>query len=232
MKPVSRLALRAAGSLLCGLAAGLASASPVMFPTQVGGFTVNVPGIRELRFQSTVHQRFDFSCGSAALSTLLTHHYEYPVTEAEVFEEMFRLGNQAKIRHDGFSMLDMKRYLLAHGFEADGFEAPLAQLQKAGIPAIALITERGYHHFVVVKGLRDDRVLIGDPAAGTRVVPRAAFEQVWTNHVLFVITNRKQAAGFNLASDWAGAPTAPLVSGVDRQGLGQLVMPKFGATDF
>jgi predicted double-glycine peptidase len=231
MKPEFHLALLAAGSLLCGIAAGLASASPVTLPTQVGGYTLEVPGIRELRFRSTVHQRYDFSCGSAALSTLLTHHYDHPVTEAEVFEEMFRLGNQAKIRHDGFSMLDMKRYLVAHGFEADGFEAPLAQLQKANIPAIALITEHGYHHFVVIKGVSADRVLVGDPAAGTRVVPRAAFEQVWANHVLFVVTSGQRAA-FNLASDWAATPTAPLVSGVDRQGLGQIVMPKFGASDF
>ena len=58
----------------------------------------------------------------------------------------------------------MKRYLAAHGFEADGFEQPLDKLDEARVPAIVLINENGYHHFVVVKGVQADRVLIGDPA--------------------------------------------------------------------
>ena len=72
-------------------------------------------------------------------------------------------------------MLDMKRYLAAHGYEDDGFEAPLEKLAQVGIPAIVLLNENGFYHFVVVKGVKDGRVLVGDPAGGTRAMSLRAF---------------------------------------------------------
>ena len=215
------------------LAAPAVEAGSLELPFQIGGaYNVPVTSIKEGRFSATIRQQYDFSCGSAALSTLLTHHYGYAVTEDKVFEEMFALGDQAKIRVEGFSMLDMKRYLEAHGFEADGFQEPLDKLVSAGIPAIVLINEGGYNHFVVVKGLRNGRVLLGDPAGGTRAVTETTFHAAWTNQVLFVISNRQQQARFNVASDWKAAPSSPLASAVGREGLGGIVIPKLGPADF
>ncbi len=218
---------------LGGLCAPSAEAGSVELPFQIGGaYSVPATSIKEARFRAMVRQQFDFSCGSAALSTLLTYHYRFPVSEQAVFEEMFAQGEQEKIKQEGFSLLDMKRYLEAHGYEADGFEAPLDKLASAGIPAIVLINENGYNHFVVIKGVRDQRVLIGDPSGGTRALARTAFEALWVNQILFVISNRPDAASFNKGSDWSVAVQAPIGSGIDRQGLGQLVIPKLGSADF
>ena len=219
-------------ALTC-LAAPAVEAGSLELPFQIGGaYNVPVTSIREARFSATIRQQYDFSCGSAALSTLLTHHYAYPVAEDKVFEEMFARGDQAKIRIEGFSMLDMKRYLEAHGFEADGFQEPLDKLVSAGIPAIVLVNEGGYNHFVVVKGLRNGRVLLGDPAGGTRAVTEAAFRAAWTNEVMFVISNHQEQASFNMAADWKAAPSSPLASAVGREGLGGIVIPKLGPADF
>ena len=218
---------------LGGLCVVSAEAGSVDLPFQIGGaFSVPAISIKEARFSAMVRQQYDFSCGSAALSTLLTYHYRFPVNEQTVFEEMFAQGDQEKIKKEGFSLLDMKRYLEAHGYEADGFEAPLDKLASARIPAIVLINENGYNHFVVVKGIRDQRVLIGDPSGGTRALTRSAFEALWANQILFVISNRQDVAGFNQASDWSVAVRAPIGSGINRQGLGQLVIPKLGSSDF
>lgn len=215
------------------LAASAAEAGSIEFPYQIGGaYSVPVKSIKEARFAATIRQQYDFSCGSAALSTLLTHHYRYPVTEDKVFEEMFHRGDQAKIKVEGFSLLDMKRYLEAHGFEADGFQEPLEKLAAVNIPAIVLINESGYNHFVVVKGIREGRVLIGDPAGGTRAVTEAAFRAAWINEVLFVISNRQEDAAFNVAADWRAAPLAPIANSVAREGLSGIVMPKLGPGDF
>ena len=237
-RSTSGVGTRAAGRALA-LAAlltastGAAWAGSVETPLQIGGaYSVPVTSIREARTRSTVLQQYDFSCGSAALSTLLTHHYGYLVSEQAVFEEMFQRGDRAKIQQEGFSMLDMKRYLDEHGFEADGFEAPLEKLAAANLPAIVLLNEHGYNHFVVVKGLKDGRVLLGDPAGGTRAMAQADFEAMWSNHILFVITNRQTSARFNVATDWRTAPEAPLANGIVREGLGTLVLPKRGPNDF
>lgn len=218
---------------LVALAAGHVAAGSVDLPFQVGGaYSVPATSLKEGRFSSTIRQQYDFSCGAAALSTLLTHHYGYPVTETVVFEEMFRRGDRAKIQREGFSLLDIKRYLEAHGFRADGFEAPLEKLRSAGIPAIVLINEQGYNHFVVVKGIDGGRVLLGDPAGGTRAMTQAAFEAMWVNHILFVITDKQDSARFNVAADWAVAPRAPIGGGITRGSLADIVMPKLGPSDF
>jgi predicted double-glycine peptidase len=190
-----------------------------------GDFAVPLSSMRTLRFQSTLRQRYDFSCGSAALATLLTHHYGHPVGEDAVFAAMYVNGDQQKIRREGFSLLDMKRYLESIGFAADGFVQPLDKLAGAHLPAIVLISDHGYHHFVIVKGLRGDRVLLGDPSAGTRAVPRATFEAMWVNRLLFVVHNRRELARFNDDADWLAAPAAPLAAGIDRSGLGNLTLP-------
>jgi predicted double-glycine peptidase len=215
------------------LMSAAAYAGNAEMPLQTGGaYKVPVTSLREGRFLTTLRQQYDFSCGSAALSTLLTHHYGIAVSEQTVFEEMFAGGDQQKIRMAGFSLLDMKRYLERHGFAADGFEADLSQLEQANIPAIALVNENGYNHFVVVKGLRQGRVLIGDPAQGTRALPQRDFEAMWQNRILFVINNRQELARFNLASDWKAAPRAPLARGLQGGDLNNIVLPKLGPSDF
>ena len=220
-------------ALLAVLFSATVDAGTVDLPLQVSGaYSVPVTSIKEARFRTTIRQQYDFSCGSAALSTLLTYQYQYPVTEQAVFEEMFRRGDEKKIQHEGFSLLDMKRYLQAHGFDADGFEAPLSKLETVGIPAIVLINEHGYNHFVVIKGLRDGRVLLGDPAGGTRSMTQNLFKNVWVNQILFVVSNKQDVARFNLASDWHAAPNAPLASAGNRHGPTDLVLPKLGPSDF
>ncbi|MEN3296000.1 MAG: uncharacterized protein V7642_5253, partial [Burkholderiales bacterium] len=138
-------------------------------------YRIALTSLKELRFKAIMKQQYDFSCGSAALATLLTYHYGYPINEQAVFEEMYRRGDQRRIRKEGFSLLDMKYFLHVRGFQADGFQLPLEKLEGARLPAIVLLADNGYRHFVVVKGMRDGRVLIGDPSTGTRAMTRATF---------------------------------------------------------
>lgn len=143
------------GAVLVALICGPALAGTIdMLGTGGGTYAMPVTSMKAARYLRTVHQRFDFSCGSAAVATLLTYQYGYPVSEQTVFQAMYEHGNQEKIRREGFSLLDIKRYLASLGFEADGFEQPLDALKGAHLPAIVLLTENGYHHFVVVKGVQ------------------------------------------------------------------------------
>lgn len=196
-----------------------------------GGYSVPVTSLKEARFRSTVRQQYDFSCGSAAVATLLTYQYGIEVDEAEVFRHMYATGDQPRIRAEGFSLLDMRRYLASRGFQADGFRVPLDRLLEQGLPAIVLVNDHGYRHFVVVRGLRHGRVLVADPARGARAIPRRDFDRLWDNRVLFVVHNRRELASFNQARDWNLAPSAPLDAGIQRQGLQTIVMPRRGPGD-
>jgi predicted double-glycine peptidase len=195
-------------------------------------FTVPVHSLKELKFLATARQQYDFSCGSAALATLLTHHYGYPISETTAFQAMWEGGDQQKIRREGFSLLDMQRYLATIGFKADGFRQPVDKLMTAGVPAIVLITEKGYNHFVVIKGLDDGRILLGDPSSGTRAITRTHFESIWPTRLLFVIHDAPTKPQFNLTADWRAAPRAPLGDMASRTGIDTLGLPKFGPGDF
>lgn len=198
----------------------------------VSHFSVPVKNLRATRFTTTLRQQYDFSCGSAALATLLTYHYGRPVSEAAVFERMFRDGDQPKIRREGFSLLDMQRYLARSGLKADGFALPLEKLFESRLPAIVLLSENGYHHFVVVKGGGGGRVLIGDPSSGTRSLTVERFAQLWPNKLLFVIHGYAGSLTFNGVEDWRAAPLAPLAGAVERSLLGAVTLGRHGPGEF
>lgn len=174
-------------------------------------YHVPVTPMSERKFAGVVKQQYDFSCGSAALATLLTFHYNRPTTEMEALEAMYGVGNKEKIEKEGFSLLDMKKFLKSLTYQADGYQQELDKLRKVGVPAIALINYNGYMHFVVVKGVSSDSVLVGDPALGLRSIDREKFEAMW-NGILFVVKDEIVTARshFNQLSEWANVGQAPL----------------------
>lgn len=200
----------------------------------IGGGTYRLPltSMKASRFQSTVRQQYDFSCGSAAVATLLRYHYGSAVDERQVFEDMFVRGDQPRIRREGFSLLDIKQYLERRGYLADGFELPLQKLVDAGYPAIVLVSDNGYHHFVVIKGLAGGRILLGDPAGGLRAMSQSGFEAIWLNRLLFVIHGWRGAVRFNDAAEWRQVPRFPLGQAISRDSLANITLFRPGGGDF
>ena len=59
----------------------------------------------EFKFDNIVHQAYDYSCGSAALTTVLRYHLGYEVTEQQAMEGMLTYGESDKIvARRGFSL--------------------------------------------------------------------------------------------------------------------------------
>src|SRR5262249_11776712 len=87
------------------------STSTVLLGGGGGYYTLPVKSWLDRRYRTVFRQRYDFSCGSAALATLLSYHYGRQVDERQVINEMFKKGDQDKIKKEGFSLLDMKSYL-------------------------------------------------------------------------------------------------------------------------
>lgn len=177
----------------------------------IGAYDVPIRTVADQRFAGVVRQRYDFSCGSAALATLLRYHYDYDVEETQAFRGMWARGDQAQIRRLGFSLLDMKRWLASRGLPADGYKVTLEQIAQTGVPGIALIAVRNYRHFVVVKGVRGGEVLLGDPSSGLTVMPVAEFKAAW-NGVYFVLAaeQARAKAGFNRDRQWLAYTRAPV----------------------
>jgi len=191
-----------------------------------------VVSLKEARFQTVIKQQFDFSCGSAALASLLTYHYDDPTSEMDAFTDMYEKGDRARIQTYGFSLLDMKRYLERRGYRSDGFRVGLDRLATAGVPAIVLINTNGYRHFVLIKGILGNEVVVGDPALGVRVLPRDKFESMW-NGIAFVLRSNVQQGrqNFNLVSDWDVRTKAPFGNALHKQSLAAFTVHLTGSTN-
>ncbi len=198
-------------------------AGSVVIPGLGSSFNMKVTSFKEARFLKVVKQQYDFSCGSAAIATLLTYHYDHPMSEQEVFSSMYDMGDKDKINRQGFSMLDMKTYLESLGYRADGYKITLDKLDDvAQVPAIVIINTNGYNHFVIVKGLRGSEVLVGDPAMGSKVVDRDVFEKSWNGLVFLVRNNVDQGRlAYDRDDEWKVRTRAPFGTVLSRRDLAQ-----------
>ncbi len=231
--------LIAVGAAISGLGFNMVGmsislAGPTVIQGAGGSFSVPVVSLKEKRWTHVVRQQYDFSCGSAAVATLLTYHYETPIDEAVVFEEMFVRGDQSKIRTEGFSMLDIKQFLDRRGLNSDGFRMSLDKLAEIGVPAIVLINTGGYRHFVVIKGIEADRILVADSAFGTTIWPRDRFEAAWGGGIILAAREGIDVAQehFGDIPDWQIRPKAPIGQGVDRSGLATFTLTLPGRHEF
>jgi len=181
-----------------------------------GSFTMPVTSMRERPLKSVVLQQYDFSCGAATVAMLLTYHYKMPTTEEDAFMAMYNVGDQEKIQREGFSFLDMRNYIKSRNLNAAGFELTLDEIATLGVPAIALITLNGYRHFVLIKGIKDNRVLIGNSAIGLMAMERDKFDAI-RDPIVVLIRNKAKLGRkyFNLASEWSVKPKAPLGKATD-----------------
>lgn len=144
--------------------------------------------VSHFKYQNLVRQRYDYSCGSAALTTVLNHYLGRQFGERQIMEGLLRFGETDKIvERRGFSLLDMKRLASALGHPSGGFRAEFKDLPELDHPAIAPIAYGGFKHFVVIKKYEDGHVFVADPALGNISFTAKKFKEVWDPNVLFIV---------------------------------------------
>lgn len=175
--------------MVLGLAQFGAHAAPKPLAILPGGGLAfkSVQSMRERRFANLVQQQTDFSCGAAAMATLLNEAYGWNFSEEQVIEGMLAEADPQLVQRMGFSMLDMKRYAESLGLRARGYRLQPEQLEEVKVPVIVLLDVRGYKHFVVMQVSSDDWVYIGDPVLGHKKMSIEDFASGWNGIVFAVI---------------------------------------------
>lgn len=149
---------------------------------------VQIKPALEDQFRGIVRQAYDYSCGSAALTTLLNGYVGTQLNEQQTMSGLLRYGEYERIiERRSFSLLDMKRFVAALGFESGGYRGEFSDLVKQGQPAIVPISYAGFKHFVVYKAYKNGRVYVADPALGNISFDEERFKEVWENNTLFLI---------------------------------------------
>ncbi|CAM3884969.1 Peptidase C39 [Pseudomonas reidholzensis] len=172
--------------LLC--MASLSEAAQMPLSVLPGGGVVFKPiqSVRERKFADLVQQKTDFSCGAAALGTILRQAYWLDVDEHQIIEGMLAHADQDLVRTQGFSMLDMKRYVESLGMRARGYKVAPESLNDVRIPVVVLMDIRGYKHFVVLQKVDKGWVYIGDPVLGHKRFKTEDFVKGW-NGIIFAV---------------------------------------------
>ncbi len=148
--------------------------------------------LKELRDQYVVRQQLDYSCGAAALATLMVYYYGEDTSEKEILKllntrlETMTKEEQARKTRVGFSLLDLKIVAQQKGYRAAGFKLTADQLQQLLAPVIVHVRPLGYYHFAVLRGVAGDRVYLADPGRGNLRMSIERFLDEW-HGVVFVL---------------------------------------------
>ncbi|RKZ35865.1 MAG: hypothetical protein DRQ41_15315 [Gammaproteobacteria bacterium] len=117
----------------------LSSCSHVFAPTPMVlsshhlHFVKSVKTWKEFREQNVVMQKFDYSCGSGALATLMHYYFQDEVTEREILQEIIHHLNDVEIesrQKKGFSMFDLQQFAKRRGYQAVGVKLKMSALPK------------------------------------------------------------------------------------------------------
>jgi predicted double-glycine peptidase len=163
-----------------------------------------IKSLLELRRENVVVQNLDYSCGAAALATVLRYGFEETVTEAEIIGFIFVFGTtpdegyKKYFKRKGFTLLDLKRAARAKGYQSVGYKGMnllelLELLYTERVPVLVPIKPMDFNHFVVVKGIEGDRILLADPAVGNTTMSLNRFLDVWIDGISFVVKPRALA---------------------------------------
>jgi predicted double-glycine peptidase len=198
-------------TFLLGAPPNLFAGEVQMFLPGGGIYNKQVTSFKERRMLQMVPQTSDYSCGAAAMATLLRYQFGQEVTEKDAILGMFTHGDKEGIRKRGFSMLDMKHFVQSRGLKAAGYKiTDVSTLEKLKIPVITLIQTARYKHFVVLRGMDNRFVYLSDPAWGNRKMLLGDFSKAW-DHVILVISGPvkgtpeglySEAKSAGLPKDW------------------------------
>ena len=155
-------------------------------------FQKRVLSWNELKFQNIVQQNRDYSCGAAAVATVLRYYWGEDVVESDVLAVLalsLRPDALKDRTENGLSMADLKVVASRMGYAAEvGTLDTVAKLSDSKIPVVVSLKLDGQDHFVVYRGIRGNCVFVADPLRGNYRMGTHTFAQAWNQNAVFVVT--------------------------------------------
>ncbi len=170
------------------LACGQSLTAPVRDMNQI--FQKRNRSWREIRIQNIVMQGADYSCGAAALATILRYYWQDNITEEKVLHTINEFLTIAELKdrmENGLSMEDLRRAAVDMDYLSEVGTITFHELTQSKVPLLVGISADGYDHFVVVRGVFQNRVYLADPIRGNIRVPVNLFVTQWQKNAVLVV---------------------------------------------
>ena len=127
-------------------------------------------------------QRHDYSCGAAALATILKYYWQEPISEEIVLLAILSQLDADEIKDrmaNGLSITDLRQASEKLGYPAVLGSQPFSELANAKVPVVIRLVDGDFEHFVVYRGIVQDRVFLADPIRGNLRMPIDKFVHQW-----------------------------------------------------
>ncbi|MEY4768697.1 MAG: hypothetical protein RL637_1336, partial [Pseudomonadota bacterium] len=118
----------------------------------------------DIIFQGIIKQSHDYTCGSAALSTLINGLIENShISEANIMDNI----SSVNAEEQGYSAADLAKVSTQLGYPAQWRKIAKTELPKVKLPVLLLIgLNSEFPHYVVLKGIRNHEAYLADPIRG------------------------------------------------------------------
>ncbi|AOC51379.1 putative peptidase [Microcystis aeruginosa NIES-2481] len=131
---------------------------------------------RTIRYQGVVGQTSYYTCGPAAVATLLIHYYKINTSEKEILElahQAIKESGKNPEEGKGINALALKKALANKGILSKGIKIQPEILpnyfNQGGVPLVIHVT-RPQLHYVLAIGMLGDLVVIADPSWGRKII--------------------------------------------------------------
>ena len=181
--------LLGAGAVPLTLAARAAEpVAPVRDPDHI--FRRGVSSWQKLRQQNVVMQKRDYSCGAAALATLVRYYWGDDVSETRFLAALDQILTREEAIDrikNGLTLTDLRRAAVKTGYQASMGKLEFNKLSESRVPLVVGIKVRGYRHFVVYRGTDGYYVYLADPIRGNIRTPAWEFVSQWQENAILAV---------------------------------------------
>lgn len=145
---------------------------------------------RQLRNENVVMQQRDFSCGAAALATVVNYYWGDNVSETALLLIIAKILSREELEDrvlNGLTLTDLKNVAQVGGYTAVLGKLTTEKLAESKLPLVVAITVNDYDHFVVFRGMDDEYVYLADPIYGKKKVLIEEFEEQWQQNAILAV---------------------------------------------
>jgi len=153
-------------------------------------FQLHINSWKELKQRNVVMQNREYSCGAAAMATVLRYYWGDAVKEENVLSTLMQMLTPEEIKDrvkNGLAISDLRRTAVKMGYQATIGTMSFEKLAAARVPLVVPIRLKKYNHFVVFRGVVDGRVYLADPIRGNVRPTISEFCSQWQKHTVLVI---------------------------------------------